>query len=71
MEELYYEGKIRVIGVSNYKVHHIEDLLKVATVIPAVNQVGYILITTTSFTGLLHGESLPRLSLTISPRKSV
>lgn len=39
MEELYFQGKIRAIGVSNFKVHHIEDLLKVATVIPAVNQV--------------------------------
>jgi diketogulonate reductase-like aldo/keto reductase len=39
MEELYYEGKVRAIGVSNFNIHHIDDLLKVANVIPAVNQV--------------------------------
>ncbi|HEY8435615.1 MAG TPA: aldo/keto reductase [Haloplasmataceae bacterium] len=39
MEELYYEGKVRAIGLSNFNIHHIEDLLKVATVIPAANQV--------------------------------
>lgn len=39
LEELYFEGKVRAIGLSNYQIHHLEDLLKVATVIPAVNQV--------------------------------
>ncbi len=39
MEELYREGKIRAIGVSNFLPHHLEDLLQVAKVVPAVNQV--------------------------------
>jgi diketogulonate reductase-like aldo/keto reductase len=39
MEELYGEGRIRAIGVSNFLVHHLEDLLGSAEVVPAVNQV--------------------------------
>jgi 2,5-diketo-D-gluconate reductase A len=39
MEELYKEGKVRAIGVSNFKMNQIEDLLQQHGVIPAVNQV--------------------------------
>ncbi len=39
MEQLYKEGRIRAIGVSNFLPHHLEDLMKVATVVPAINQV--------------------------------
>lgn len=39
MEELVEEGKIRSIGVSNFMVHHMEELLKTATIVPAVNQI--------------------------------
>lgn len=39
MEELYKEGKIRAIGVSNFLPHHLDALLETARVIPAVNQV--------------------------------
>lgn len=39
METLYKKGKARAIGVSNFLVHHLEDLLKTAAVVPAVNQV--------------------------------
>ena len=39
MEDLYQEGKIRAIGVSNFLPHHLEALLETARVIPAVNQV--------------------------------
>lgn len=39
MEELVAEGKIRTIGVSNFMVHHLEELLKTATIVPAVNQI--------------------------------
>ena len=38
MEELYQEGKIRAIGLSNFLPHHIEALLKTATIMPMVNQ---------------------------------
>lgn len=39
MEKVYNEGKTRAIGVSNYQKHHLEDLMKEAEVIPAVNQI--------------------------------
>ena len=41
MEELYKDGKIRAIGVSNFKEHHLEDLMKDAEVVPMVNQVEF------------------------------
>ncbi len=41
MEELYQEGKCRAIGVSNYMDWHLEELLKVAKVVPVVNQVEF------------------------------
>ncbi|PYZ91615.1 aldo/keto reductase [Salipaludibacillus keqinensis] len=41
MEKLYEDGKVRAIGVSNFLVHHLENLLENATVVPAVNQVEY------------------------------
>lgn len=39
MEELQKEGLIRAIGVCNFHKHHLEELLKYASVMPAVNQV--------------------------------
>ncbi|MBP5224177.1 MAG: aldo/keto reductase [Lachnospiraceae bacterium] len=39
MEELQAEGKIRSIGVSNFMVHHLQELSKTAKVVPAVNQI--------------------------------
>jgi len=41
MEELYEKGLIRAIGVSNFKVHHLEYLMTACKVIPAVNQVEF------------------------------
>lgn len=38
MEELYKAGKARAIGISNFRQHHIDALLKTATVKPMVNQ---------------------------------
>lgn len=38
-EELYAAGKIRAIGVSNFMIRHMEELLKTATVVPMVNQI--------------------------------
>lgn len=39
MEKLYDSGKARAIGVSNFSCKKLEDLLNVARVPPAVNQV--------------------------------
>lgn len=39
LEEIYRDGKARAIGVSNYMVHHLTELLADADVVPAVNQV--------------------------------
>lgn len=41
MEKLYKQGKIRAIGVSNFKEHHLDDLIKDAEVVPMVNQVEF------------------------------
>lgn len=38
-EELYLAGKIRAIGISNFHPHHIDELLKTATIIQVVNQI--------------------------------
>lgn len=39
LEELYSAGKIKAIGVSNFEIHHLEELLSFAKVTPVVNQV--------------------------------
>ncbi len=39
MEDLYREGKIRAIGVSNFENKHLEELLSYAEIKPAVNQI--------------------------------
>ncbi|SFE62875.1 aldo/keto reductase [Alteribacillus iranensis] len=41
LEELYKEGKVRAIGVSNFMQHHLEDLIKDAEINPMVNQVEF------------------------------
>ena len=39
LEQLYRDGRVRAIGVSNFQVHHLEDLLRDANIRPMVNQV--------------------------------
>ena len=41
LEELHSTGRARAIGVSNFLVHHLEELLKGAHVVPMVNQVEF------------------------------
>ncbi|NQU98882.1 aldo/keto reductase [Candidatus Woesearchaeota archaeon] len=41
MEKLYKEGKCRSIGVSNFLIRHLKELLKTAEVVPVVNQVEF------------------------------
>jgi methylglyoxal/glyoxal reductase len=39
LERIYEEGRAKAIGVSNYMVHHLEELFGHANVTPAVNQI--------------------------------
>jgi len=39
MTELYKQGKVRAIGVSNFQIHHLRDILDASDVVPAVNQI--------------------------------
>jgi len=41
LEKLYRDGLVRSIGVSNFLVHHLEELLKTAEVKPVINQVEF------------------------------
>jgi diketogulonate reductase-like aldo/keto reductase len=41
IEKLYHDGQIRAIGVSNFQIHHLEDLMAEAEIKPMVNQVEY------------------------------
>ncbi|XP_041804389.1 glyoxal reductase-like [Chelmon rostratus] len=41
LENLYEEGLCRSIGVSNFMIHHLEQLKQDCTVVPHVNQVEY------------------------------
>ncbi|MDR2020852.1 MAG: aldo/keto reductase [Treponema sp.] len=38
-EELYKAGRVRAIGISNFRPHHVDALLKTAKVVPQVNQI--------------------------------
>ncbi|USK70937.1 aldo/keto reductase [Peribacillus asahii] len=39
LETLYKEGKVRAIGVSNFHIHHLENLLKSSEMKPVINQI--------------------------------
>ncbi|UFJ39479.1 aldo/keto reductase [Brevibacillus humidisoli] len=41
LEKLYKDGHVRAIGVSNFQVHHLEDLMADSEVVPMVNQVEF------------------------------
>jgi len=41
LESLYKEGKCRAIGVSNYRIEHLKNLLEYCQVLPAVNQIEF------------------------------
>jgi diketogulonate reductase-like aldo/keto reductase len=41
LEALLADGKVRAIGVSNFRVEHLKTLLDRATVVPAVNQIEF------------------------------
>jgi diketogulonate reductase-like aldo/keto reductase len=39
MERLLKTGKVKAIGVANYSVKYLEDLLQRASIMPAINQI--------------------------------
>lgn len=41
LEKLHRSGRIRAIGVSNYMIPHLDELLAEAEIVPAVNQIEY------------------------------
>jgi methylglyoxal/glyoxal reductase len=41
LEQLYKDGRVRAIGVCNFQIHHLEDLLADCQIKPMVNQVEY------------------------------
>ena len=41
MEKIYQSGRAKAIGVSNFLVHHLEDILRDSTIVPSVNQVEF------------------------------
>lgn len=41
LEKLYKDGRVRAIGVCNFEIHHLEDLISHAEIKPMVNQVEY------------------------------
>ncbi|RXZ00137.1 aldo/keto reductase [Fictibacillus sp. S7] len=41
LEHLYKEGKVKAIGVCNFEIHHLEDLLGDCEIVPMVNQVEF------------------------------
>jgi len=41
LEKLYKDGRVRAIGVSNFHIHHLKDLMADAEIKPMVNQVEY------------------------------
>lgn len=41
LETLYKTGRVKAIGVSNFHIHHLEDLMKDAEIKPMINQVEY------------------------------
>ncbi|MGG3874893.1 aldo/keto reductase [Brevibacillus laterosporus] len=41
LEKLYKDGRVKAIGVSNFQIHHLEDLMGEAEVKPLINQVEF------------------------------
>src|SRR5258706_14008608 len=39
MEELYQQGKVRVIGISNFQPDRVMDLISFNKIVPAINQI--------------------------------
>jgi len=59
LEAFYKAGKARAIGVSHYCENHIADIMEVATVQPAVNQVQYHVGMAAPSTHFLNATDMP------------
>ncbi len=43
MEHLYHEGKVRAIGVSNFDIHDVKNIITHCDTVPHVNQIAYFI----------------------------
>ena len=41
MEDLVKQGLVKSIGVSNFQIKHLEDILENCTIVPQVNQIEF------------------------------
>ncbi|PNR93670.1 glyoxal reductase [Petrotoga sp. 9PWA.NaAc.5.4] len=41
LEKIYKEGRVRAIGVSNFLIHHLKDIIDNCEIVPMVNQVEF------------------------------
>ncbi|WP_411730353.1 aldo/keto reductase [Planococcus sp. 4-30] len=41
LETLYKDGRVKAIGVSNFHIHHLEELMRETEIVPMVDQVEY------------------------------
>ncbi|WP_067619125.1 aldo/keto reductase [Alicyclobacillus acidiphilus] len=41
LEQIYKDGRAKAIGVSNFNIHHLNDLMMDSEIVPSVNQVEY------------------------------
>ncbi|MDP4090708.1 MAG: aldo/keto reductase [Bacillota bacterium] len=39
MEKLYDDGRVKAIGVSNFKIHHLQEIMESGSITPMINQV--------------------------------
>jgi len=41
MEKIYQSGRAKAVGVSNFQIHHLEDIVSDSQIVPAVNQIEF------------------------------
>lgn len=41
LEKIYHSGRAKAIGVSNFDIHHLQELFEISGIVPAVNQIEY------------------------------
>lgn len=69
LEELYEEGLVRAIGVCNCKVHHLEEIKKVAKIMPQINEVElHPLLTEKELREYCHNNGIQIMAYTATAR---